>query len=66
MAFKITTDSKIDLFKYYDKYCKEEGVQKFRLYRPRNRKSCFRIYASSKGSDQTAHPRSLISAFAVR
>ena len=29
-------------------------------------KTCVRAYADSEGPDQTAHPRSLIRAFAVR
>ena len=33
---------------------------------PSHEKMCFMSYANNKGADQTAHPRSLISAFVVR
>ena len=33
---------------------------------PRREKTCLREFANNKGADQPAHPRSLISAFAVR
>ena len=32
---------------------------------PRHAKTCLRAYADMEGTDQTAHPRSLIRAFAV-
>ena len=33
---------------------------------PRREKPCLRELANSKGADQPAHPRSLISAFVIR
>ena len=33
---------------------------------PGHEKMCLMLYANNKGADQTAHPRSLISAFVVR
>ena len=41
--------------------------QQFRKYsnRPHHAKMCLRAYADSEGSDQPAHPRSLIRAFTV-
>ena len=33
---------------------------------PGHEKTCLMSYANNKGADQTAHPRSLISAFVVR
>ena len=36
------------------------------LYGPRCEKTCLRGLANNTGADQPAHPRSLISAFAVR
>ena len=36
------------------------------LQMPLDAETCLRAYAGSKGLDQTAHPRSLIRAFAVR
>ena len=33
---------------------------------PRREKTCLRGFANNKGADQPAHPRSLISAFAIR
>ena len=36
------------------------------LYQPGHEKMCLMSYANNKGADQPAHPRSLISAFAVR
>ena len=33
---------------------------------PRREKTCLRGFANNKGEDQPAHPRSLISAFAIR
>ena len=33
---------------------------------PGHEKTCLMSYANNKGTDQTAHPRSLISAFVVR
>ena len=35
-------------------------------YEPRRQKTCLRGFANNKGSDQPAHPRSLISAFVIR
>ena len=35
-------------------------------YGPRQEKTCFRGFANNKGSDQPAHPCSLISAFVIR
>ena len=35
------------------------------IYEPGHEKMCH-VYANNKGSDQPAHPRSLISAFVVR
>ena len=32
---------------------------------PRHAKTCLRAYADSEGPDQTAHPRSMLRAFAV-
>ena len=47
------------------------GIQISKLYRtisfgPRREKTCLRRFANNKGADQPAHPRSLISAFAIR
>ena len=39
---------------------------KLSLYGSSHGKTCLRAYADSEGPDQTAHPRSLIRAFAVR
>ena len=36
------------------------------LYEPGHEKLCLMSYANNKGTDQPAHPRSLISAFVVR
>ena len=36
------------------------------LIEPRREKTCLRSFASNKGTDQPAHPRSLISAFVIR
>ena len=36
------------------------------IYGPGQAKMCLMPYANNKGADQTAHPRSLISAFVVR
>ena len=36
------------------------------LFEPCHEETCFMPYANNKGSDQPAHPRSLISAFVVR
>ena len=36
------------------------------LYEPGHEKMCLMSYAKNKGTDQPAHPRSLISAFVVR
>ena len=36
------------------------------IYEPGHEKMCLMSYANNKGADQTAHPRSLISAFVVR
>ena len=36
------------------------------LYRPHHMKMCLRVDAENEGPDQSAHPRSLIRAFAVR
>ena len=33
---------------------------------PRSEKTCLREFANSKGADQPAHPRSLISIFVIR
>ena len=33
---------------------------------PHHEKTCYMPYANNKGADQPAHPRSLISTFAVR
>ena len=35
-------------------------------FEPGHEKMCLMSYANNKGADQTAHPRSLISAFVVR
>ena len=35
-------------------------------YGPRHAKKCFRAYTDSEGTDQPAHPRSLIRPFSVR
>ena len=35
-------------------------------YEPRHEKTCLREFANNTGVDQTAHPRSLISAFVIR
>ena len=35
------------------------------LYGPCREKTCFQRFASNKGADQPAHPRSLISAFVI-
>ena len=34
-------------------------------YGPRREKTCLRGFANNKGTDQPAHPRSLISAFVI-
>ena len=36
------------------------------LYGPRREKTCLRWFANNKGSDQSVHTRSLISAFIIR
>ena len=36
------------------------------MYEPGHEKTCLMSNANNKGADQTAHPRSLISAFVVR
>ena len=36
------------------------------IIEPGHEKTCLMPYANNKGTDQTAHPRSLISAFVVR
>ena len=36
------------------------------LFEPSHEKMCLMSYANNKGTDQPAHPRSLISAFVVR
>ena len=33
---------------------------------PRREKTCFRVFGNNKGTDQPAHPGSLISAFVIR
>ena len=38
----------------------------FHEFEPGREKTCLISYANNKGADQPAHPRSLISAFAVR
>ena len=35
------------------------------VYEPGHEKMCLMLYANNKGTDQPAHPRSLISAFVV-
>ena len=35
------------------------------LYWPRHEKTCLRGFANNTGADQSAHPRSLISAFVI-
>ena len=35
-------------------------------YRPRGEKTCHRRFANNTGADQSAHPRSLVSAFVIR
>ena len=35
------------------------------IYGPRHEKTCLRGFANSKGADQPAHPRSLISTFVI-
>ena len=40
--------------------------QNIYLYEPGHEKLCLMSYANNKGADQSAHPRSLISAFVVR
>ena len=37
-----------------------------RLIGPRREKTCLRGFANNTSADQTAHPRSLISAFVIR
>ena len=37
-----------------------------RLYGPQHEKTCFQGFANNTGADQTAHSRSLISAFVIR
>ena len=36
------------------------------IIEPSHEKTCLMSYANNKGADQSAHPRSLISAFVVR
>ena len=36
------------------------------LFGPRREKTCLRVFTNNTGADQTAHPRSLISAFVIR
>ena len=36
------------------------------IYGPRREKTCLCGFANTKGADQPAHPRSLISAFVIR
>ena len=35
-------------------------------FEPRHEKTCFRLYANNKDTDQPVHPRSLISIFVVQ
>ena len=35
------------------------------MYQPRSAKICLQGFANNKGAEQTAHPRSLISAFVI-
>ena len=44
----------------------QAGIHTKPLYEPGHEKMCLMSYANNKGADQTAHPRSLISAFVVR
>ena len=46
-------------------WCRKPDLQLFPV-EPGHEKPCLMSYANNKGADQPAHPRSLISAFAVR
>ena len=43
----------------------QERRKGLHAYEPGHEKMCLMSYANNKGADQTAHPRSLISAFIV-
>ena len=43
-----------------------QGIFSVIEYEPGHEKMCLMSYANNKGADQTAHSRSLISAFVVR
>ena len=70
----MTTDSSytcyIIVYKIITSLCSLEDTEE-RFSRGKNhfattRKICLRVFANSKGADQRAHPRSLISAFVFR
>ena len=46
----------------FDGWCIDNG----KIHEPGHVKTCLMSYANTKGVDQPAHPRSLISAFVVR
>ena len=60
----------INLPKYHDLYLLKFTEHYFYCFRksngPRHEKTCLREFAKNKGTDQPAHPRSLISAFVIR
>ena len=53
-----------DMFLYLSKQGKR-CVDAQAINGPRREKTCLRRFANNKGSDQPAHPRSLISAFVI-
>ena len=42
------------------------SYKRYKICEPGHEKMCVMSYANNKGTDQPAHPRSLISAFVVR
>ena len=44
----------------------KEFYLSYNTFGPRREKTCLRGFANNTGADQSAHPRSLISAFVIR
>ena len=66
--FKVmnTHVNKLTIWQFSFKYCCRI-IGKLYTYEPSHEKTCLMSYANNKGADdQTAHQRSLISAFVVR
>ena len=59
----ITESAKMDTI-FHKKLSKESMYSL--IYGPQREKTCFRWFGNNTGSDQPAHPRSLISAFVIR